>query len=610
MAREVTDAIARGQQLLLSAPTGTGKTAAVLHGALSESARLGSKLFFATARGTQREIVERTVLDCVGRSGISEFPLRVVSITAREKVCLNDVLDCRPEMCQYARGHFDKVESKSLVARALTEVVFGTDKSIEYGQEHQVCPHALSMEVAQNADMVIGDYNYAFDPFMGFSSLFREGWDDWVVLVDEAHNLVGRSRGYGSPSISSSESELTADWLVEIYGRDASAHISIVNDIRALVSSHEDEGVPDSDTEWEIELDVGTFTAMVDRIDRAAVDYMLLRASRPREGDAYSELTRKFKRFVEVLVKSGDETLHIFTDQPDIGCRLRLVCLDPSRFMRRQFSSFSAAVLLSATLEPMTYHRDLLGLVDDRVVESEHPSPFPSSNRAVFLATRVSTAYRDRAAHLASTVSLISDVITATPGNVAVYYSSYAVMRSIAKQVKSPGRSNRIQSPSMSDEERVAFLSNLMNSGAEPDSMVTLHAVLGGIFSEGVDLPSGALKSVVVVGPALPPVGLERSRISEWCEDRYGDGFSYAFLIPGMAKVVQAAGRLIRRSEDRGAVVLVGRRFGWRDYRSLLPGDWSVFRPVDPATAVEEFFEVTLASDDADPKVVVSQERC
>jgi DNA excision repair protein ERCC-2 len=256
----------------------------------------------------------------------------------------------------------------------------------------------------------------------------------------------------------------------------------------------------------------------------------------------------------------------------------------------------------------MSYHRDLLGLSDGKVVEAEHPSTFPPANRAVFLATRISTAYRDRAAHLNATVAMITNVVAATPGNVAVYYSSYAVMRSMAKEVKVAGRINRMQQPSMSDDERAEFLSNLTESPHESEGYTTLHAVLGGIFSEGVDLPSGALKSIVVVGPALPPVGLERRRISEWCEDRHGDGFSYAFLIPGMAKVVQAAGRLIRRAEDRGAVVLIGRRFGWRDYRALLPDDWSVLRPDDPASAVGDFFGVTLAPELGDVSIERPQE--
>jgi Rad3-related DNA helicase len=464
---------------------------------------------------------------------------------------------------------------------------------MEYGEEYQVCPHALAMEVSQSADMVIGDYNYAFDPYMGFSTLFRDGWDEWVVLVDEAHNLVGRGRGYGSPGISQGDADLAVEWLQESYGSDALAHISIVKEISGIISNYEYEVDSGTETEWEIELNSAEFRGLVERVDRAAVDYLLLRASRPQEGDLYKEFTRKLKRFVDVLENSGDETLHVYTESLNGSRGLRLVCLDPSVFMRRQFSAFSSAVLMSATLRPMTYHRDLLGLSHDKVIEAEHPSPFPSANRGVFLATRVSTAYRDRTAHLTATVAMISEVVSATPGNAAVYYSSYAVMRSMASKVKVAGRTNRIQQPSMSDDERKAFLSNLTETGGA----TTLHAVLGGIFSEGVDLPSGSLKSVVVVGPALPPVGLERRRISEWCEDRHGDGFSYAFLIPGMAKVVQAAGRLIRSSEDRGAVVLIGRRFGWRDYRALLPEDWTVFRPDDPASAVEEFFGVTLPSE-------------
>jgi Rad3-related DNA helicase len=206
----------------------------------------------------------------------------------------------------------------------------------------------------------------------------------------------------------------------------------------------------------------------------------------------------------------------------------------------------------------------------------------------VLVAPRVSTLWKDRAAHAPATARLLSDAIAAVPGNVALYFSSFAVLDDLVARLDLGGRELLAQRPGLSEADRTAWLTRLAAGGTP----VVLAAVLGGIFAEGIDLPAGALAAVVVVGPALPPVGLERDLLREHYETRFGQGFRYASQVPGMTRVVQAAGRLIRRPDDRGTILLVCRRFRWPDFASLLPADWSPVLSDDPAADIAGFWGV------------------
>jgi DNA excision repair protein ERCC-2 len=586
IAREALDAVERGQQLLLSAPTGTGKTAAVLQGVLESAARQGFRVFYATSKGTQREMVERTVAEMVARG----LPIRAVSLTAREKLCLKDVVDCRPQVCAYAEGHFDRLHQGEVIPKSLAESVLPAARLKIIGQKECLCPHALGTDLAGRADLVVGDYNYVFDPQMA-SSWLANDWDKWVVIVDEAHNLVERARGYGSPRLNAALAYEAEFWLADTYGRGSSIHGQFCHDLAVLIESCWVDSDLEKPGEWECELPESDLLALKERSHSLGLHYALMRARHPVNEDPYQDLLRAFSLFLKVCEDAGEESLRLYGMSRAEGSWIRLLCLDPSRLMRKRFERFESAVLMSATLQPWAYHTDLLGLDPERLVLSAHASPFPSHNRGVFLATRVSTTFRDRAAHRERTGALLKSILAASPGHRAVYYPSYAMLKSLAPLCEVAGSSSLIQSAKMTEAQRADFIAQLQDD----EIPKVLHAVLGGLFSEGIDLPKGRLKTVAVVGPALPPIGVERDRIRQWCEMRYQEGFSYAFLVPGMSKVVQAAGRVVRSAEERGAVVLVGRRFGWRDYRDLLPKEWEVERVEDAAAAVSEFWQAEQA---------------
>lgn len=588
VAREAHEAVEQSRQLLLSAPTGTGKTAAVLQGVLRAASRRGLRVFFATAKGTQREMVERTLQQMVQR----EMPLRAVSLTAREKMCLNEEVDCRAEACRFAEGHFDRLAEGKVVRNSWDDSVLSTNTVREIGETRRLCPHALGADLAAGADVVVGDYNYVFDPRMN-AGWFSQSAEDWVVVVDEAHNLVERARSYGSPRLDARLAHEAEYWLAEQIGEGSGIHGAFCNRLARLIEDAWVDPDLEKEGEWETEFQEQELLDLIREAEELGIHYALLSGQRKTAEDPYLELLQGLQRFMNVFRNSGEETLRLYGYSEEEGSWIRMLCLDPSVLLRERLDSLFGLVLMSATLRPAQYHQDLLGLNPDRVRIAEFDSGFPSENRGVYLATRVSTAWKDREAHRERTGELLRRIVEASPGHTAIYYSSYGMLKSLAPLCETQHVRDLLQSPQMSESEREQVRGILESS----QEKVVLHAVLGGVFSEGVDLPRGCLKTVVVVGPGLPAVGVERDRIRAWCEERYGEGFQYGFLVPGMSKVIQAAGRVVRSQEDCGAVVLVGRRFGWREYRQLLPSEWSVERVEDPAESVREFWADRDAPD-------------
>jgi DNA excision repair protein ERCC-2 len=568
-------AVAEGGPLLVEAPTGLGKTAAVMVGVLRHAFKTDKQVFWATARTTHQEVVERTA----GLLGV-----RIVTITAREKACVNDVVACRPEACVFARSYFDKLHAGDLIEKVLQHD--GVDRLVlrDAGLTHEVCPYQLGVDAVARADLVVGDYNYAFDPGLNLERLFGDSAADWIVVVDEAHQLVERARGYGSPRLPASLARAAEAALAparyERFAELAAEVAQRIEEATELVDGALRDGMA------QVELSRRPWMDLADAIDEVGLGYARNRAEHPLfppgETDPWIELSRAVLRFARTLASAGDETAHLVNVR-HAEQAVSLLCLDPSGWLGPRLRAFGGLVGCSATLSPLAFYRDLLGL--DDVEHVAVPSPFPAENRRIVLAPRVSTMYRDRRAHAHATATVMARCIEAMPGNALVFFPSFAMLRDIAARWTFTDRELLMQGPSMSEDDRRALLERMGSEGR-----VVLAAVLGGIFAEGIDLPAGAVAGVLVAGPALPPVGLERDLLRACYEERYGEGFAYASLIPGMTKVVQAAGRLVRRPEDRGVVVLVGKRFRWRDIASLLPADWEPVVPNDPAVEVASFW--------------------
>ncbi len=609
---EVRAALAEGQHLLVSAPTGVGKTAAVLFAALRHALAEGLQIVYVTSKTTQRRIVAET-LERMARATVAELPtgadagFRAVQLRAREKVCPNlaeaGFIRCHEDFCRYARRYREKVDGGGLLQRLLATPVALPDTAVALGREAEACPYQLGLEAALEADVIIGDYNHVFDPRSHLRAFFQERRHrDAVLVIDEAHNLYARGRESFSPALQRRDASALLRWAREgaedpalpseaaEARRAAAAWCRRVDALFAAASAHGRDELGDPPV-FPIELDPAVLESLTEELDEArTLDLVARRFTQPgaraagrraRRGEASSrgagldplgDAAERWSAFVSAHeALEGTPHLTLYDKSDAAGHRLRLLCLDPSGPLGRRLAGFRSAIALSATLEPLEFYRDVLGFPAARTRTAVIPSPFPPENRKVLVWDRVSTYFRSRSRDAAEVARLVLEVADVEPGNYLACFSSYGYLREVAAHL-GPEAEGRciVQTPGMSEEDRDRVLAALR----EPGSRRILLAVQGGIFTEGVDYPGSMLIGAIVVGPGLPAVGFDEERVREHFDDRFGQGFEYAYLFPGMNRVVQCAGRVIRSETDVGVIVLVGERFSQGQYARLFPQDW------------------------------------
>lgn len=600
--RAMVDAVARaarqGDHLLVEAPTGIGKTAAALTPLLVTALEKKRRLFVLTAKTTQQDIFTKTLAKIDGES------FRSVRLRAKERMCANDVVLCHEDHCPYAKDYGAKMEASGLLERLLaTRRHMDPDDVFEEARREVVCPFEVSLELAERADVVLGDYNYVFDPVVSLSAARDPAsLADSYLLVDEAHNLVDRGRGYYSP-------ELTENDLVPLeraFGvssaRTAGAAEAAVRAVRDLVTSAVETLSPDGAEAADlVDLDPAALDELRLELESLLVRHLAdLRAGGERiPDDPVLQLYFAFARFHDTFRRAvdpegrPDPAFDVLASRGPSGKRLSMLCKDPSGLLAPTFDAAAGVVAMSATLTPPEFYRDLLGLDPERTDVLRLPSPFPRENRVVAVAPDVDTSYTARATGASKLASLVAHVARACPGNVLALFPSYRYLDTVRALLPPlPGR--RVVRPSdrSTELERRTALDALADGGPP----VVLFAVSGGAFAEGVDYPGEMLSAVVVVSPALPQVRFEQERMRAYFEERFEKGFEYAYVIPGMTRVVQSAGRLIRSETDTGVIVLACRRFLREPYRRYLPSDWYLESPdelavLDVGGATRKFFE-------------------
>ena len=573
LAGEVYKICTEGGRLLCQAPTGIGKTISVLFPALKALA--DGPVFYLTARGTTQTAAEQA-LDRV-RSADPAVKLRSITLTAKDKICLCENRECTPEACPYANGYYDRV--KDALWDALDTCGLTAASVQKLAQKHCVCPFELGLDLSLWCDVVIGDYNYLFDPVVCLRRFFdRKG--DYLFLVDEAHNLPGRAREMHSASLSKS-----SVWearkalgkgksrLKTALGKVNECFVSLRHQCeeagqRVLFAPQYNEALARSLNrlceplqQWLEEH------RTPDDVQRRLLELFFAVRGWLRTADSYDD------HFVTQTAVSGSEVT------------VSLLCLDPSAFLSADFSKGKAAVLFSATLTPAGYYRDLCGLPQARAVMLR--SPFPSGNLALFCADRVSTRYKDRAESLELTTGLLAALVGARSGNYLAFFPSYAYLQQVWEHftARYPDLPTLRQEASMDEDARAAFLAHFSAPPADGRALLGF-AVLGGVFGEGVDLAGDKLIGAAIVGPGLPQVNARQEHLRDYFEQSRGAGFDYAYRFPGMNKVLQAAGRVIRTPEDRGVVLLIDDRFLSPDYRRLMPPHGAHLAPVPDAEAL------------------------
>lgn len=577
-----------GHPVLIEAPTGLGKTGAALAGALRHALRHDRQLLFVTARNTQQPGVVRALARFAARG----LPLRSVVLRSRPRACLQEVVDCRPEVCRYAADRADRYRAADLPEHLLRPDVHVDAAALEAtGRRAGVCPYDLQLDAGDRADVVVGDCNYALEPGVRLERwLAGDAAKGFVLIVDEIHQLAERARSWYSPALPLAAVREAAQALW-VRGPAFAPWVALAQRAEALVlETARRPAIRAAEGEKTIALPPKPFRELAADVDALAVDYAHRRAEQSalsaEDRDPWIELAWRLLTFADALAEEEARPERVPYAVTTPGAEsIALLCLDPAPRLGEALAAFGGVVGLSATLSPPEFHRDVLGLPADRTDLLRVPSPFPPEHREVLVAPRISTAWKDRADHADATARLVTAAVAATPGNVAVYFPSFQMLDDIAQRCVFDRDVVR-QHPGMDDGLREEALARL----APGRPRAVLLAVLGGVFAEGIDLPPGSLGTVVVVSPALPPVGLARELLREHLEARFGDGFRYASLVPGLTRVVQAAGRLHRRPEDRGVIVLVDRRFRWREVLDLLPPEWSPKIEIDPAPAIARFF--------------------
>ena len=589
----VETAVANREHLLLQATTGIGKTVAALYPALKYALAHDKRLFILTAKNTQQEMAT-AVLNLLNQ----EEAFRSLRLRAKAKMCANDQIICHEEYCRFAKDYGLKLATTGVIPRILeSHAAIEPDHIFQAAREAEVCPFEVSLELSGRVQVTVCDYNYVFDPYVSLSGFAAdEDLSDVILVIDEVHNLVGRGRGYYSPELSSNGARRAAEtvgrWGEPIHLRIENLCLKLAALIDGTVADALEEGPPgDRAVQWPMPED--RFWRLRPELDAAFVDYLEhqreTRVFHPE--DPFVELYFDFLRFLNGLMVSDAAFSHYVEYKSGDG-RLKVLCKDPSRFLGAVIDRTHATVGLSATLSPPEFYTGLLGFEVGRTAFVEIANPFPVENRRVVIDPSVATTFRERPANYERIAQRLAGFADSVPGNCLALFPSYAFLSEVTGRMRLRNKRVLVQRQADSDAEREVLLQAL-RSAVFGD--ILLVAVAGGVFAEGVDYPGEVLKAVAVVGPCLPAMTLEQQLLKEYYEERFERGFEYSFVVPGMTRVVQAAGRLIRSPEDTGVIALFDQRFLHAPYRQYLPADWIPEEGTsvlvgDPARAAEEFF--------------------
>lgn len=579
MAVEVYRSIKNSNDILVQAATGIGKTMSALFPSVKAMGEdLTSKLFFLTARTTGKEAAE----NAIGEMRKKGLRIKSLTITAKDKICFEKESACSPEECPYARGYFDRVDNA--VESLMEEDFFSRHRIEEAARHFRLCPFEFSLELSLLSDVIICDYNYVFDPRICLRRFFADEKRDYTLLIDEAHNLVERSRDMFSAELIKQEILDTRRSLKKrlpgLYKR--------LGRINSLMLKYK-KACSERGSFLTSEESPEELLPLLRPFLKSAEDWLAKNIATAFR-DQLMELYFRVRTFVKIW-EEYDENYNTIYEENGNDLRLKLFCIDPSSRMRNTLEKIRSAAFFSATMSPPVYFKRLFGCSEDAGI-MEVTSPFPPENLCLVIFDSISTLYKNRDKTRKSAAALIDPVINSNRGNYLLFFPSYAYMNMIIDSCD-PGNSGFrtvIQSPGMSEDERDDFLGNF-----EKDNEDTLvgFAVMGGVFGEGIDLEGNRLSGAVIYGVGLPGISPERDIIRDFFNKKEQSGFEYAYLYPGINRVLQAAGRVIRSDKDRGVVILVDERYRSFRYKSLFPSGWRpvfIRNPDQVAKTLENFW--------------------
>lgn len=555
------------KQLFIQAPTGIGKTMAAIFPAVRAVGEgHGDKIFYLTAKTITRTVAEEA-FSILKEKGLS---YKTISITAKEKLCLCEETDCNPEKCPYAEGHFDRVNAA--VFEILNEKdTYLREDLLEQAEKHRVCPYEMCLDISSWVDAVICDYNYVFDPNVYLRRFFGDGVKgDYLFLIDEAHNLVERGRKMYSAVLCKEDFLETA----KIVKEHSAKLYKILKKCNRLMLEYKRE----CDECTVMENIAGLSLQLMNLLGE--MENFLEKEHEEKVQKAVLEFSFSVRHFLN-MYDIADENYVIYSHYDDEQRFLiTLYCVNPKRNLQECLNKGRGAVFFSGTFLPLPYYRSLFSeRRDDYAICAT--SPFLRENLKLLVACDVSSKYTRRGvSEYEKMAEYIYELAAGKQGNYMVFFPSYRMLEDIYEIFRNKTEERQfevsciLQSSNMTEQEREEFLEAFQENSAKT---LIGFCVMGGIFSEGIDLTGERLIGAAIVGTGLPQVGCEREILKNYYDEKAQNGFAYAYRYPGMNKVLQAAGRVIRTKEDRGVVLLLDERFLQREYLELFPQEWQSY---------------------------------
>lgn len=560
LAVTVYKTIVTGQNLYCEAPTGIGKTMSTLFPAVkSIGEEKAEKLFYLTAKTITRQVAEDAV-EQMERNGAK---LKSVTLTAKDKICFLDERKCDPEHCVFARGYYDRL-NEALFELLQQENHFTRDIVENYARKYTLCPFELSLDISLWCDIIICDYNYLFDPIVYLKRFFNEEKNDYVFLIDEVHNLVDRSREMFSASLSEQKIALVYKELLKEDQKQRRVMNRLIKDFKSFRTNC---GERDFMTQSE---PADLFLKHVTKFTEGTKEWLLTN----QQSSSHSKMVELYFEALTYLKISElyDERYVTYVHLVGEDVLIKQFCLNPSFLINQTLKRGKSSVLFSATLSPINYFAQLLG-GEEKPLMYQLPSPFKQEHQFLAIANYIDTRYQVRQDSYQPIASALNIMVSQKKGNYLFFFPSYHYLEAVYQVFieNNPTIETVVQERVMDEGQRESFLKKFKNA---PESSLAGFCVLGGIFSEGIDLKGERLIGVAIVGVGLAQLNVEADLVRKHYQLENREGYQFSYQIPGMNKVLQAAGRVIRSEMDRGVVLLLDQRFNAKRYRELFPEHW------------------------------------
>ena len=539
------------------APTGIGKTMATLFPSLKTLESRKQKLFYLTAKTMGRTVVVDSIKILLNEG----LKIKSIVLSSKAKSCATHARICKPEKCPYAKGYFNKLR-EAIEDIYKNETLFDFETIQDYAKKHQICPFEFSLDLSEFCDLIVCDYNYVFDPKAHLIRYFEESNYKSKILLDEAHNLVERSKEMYSSSLVSKDVKKLVDILLQ-YDKTLFKKREIFFNLL-----HEYDELMSEDLFFYSHFLDNKLISTLNQIINSAFNILTDNQEFNDRDDAL-EAYFNIKDLLDTSeFFSENHMFMIKKDESDYYIEIR--CMDASKFILDTIkTSVDGIVLFSATMYPIDYYMDLISHGEGKFLTLK--SPFDNNRLDLIVNDSISTKYKDREATINEIVDNIKILVNSKKGNYIVFFPSYKYIELVLKHLEGLNTSIIVQMPGMEEYSKEQMLKEFSNTSSPHLGLF----VMGGSFSEGIDYQGDLLNGVIIVGVGLPQVNIENNLLQEFFDEKYNMGFDYAYTYPGFNKVVQAAGRVIRTKDDYGVVILIDKRYKFKKYINLMPPTWT-----------------------------------